>query len=170
MTGGRTPRRLASRDRESGNAPLELVILAPVVVALIGLAIAAGRTTIAQGSVDAAARDAARQASISRSAGEAQAAAVASADAALARDGLDCQPAVFMRLGGFNVPVGQPATVRAFVTCTVSLSDLLVPGVPGEKTLRASFTSPLDPFRGRSLGLGPLDPPGPPAGLASGGA
>ena len=41
------------------------MILAPVLLGLLGLVIAAGRATIAQGSVDAAARDAARQASIS---------------------------------------------------------------------------------------------------------
>jgi Flp pilus assembly protein TadG len=161
-------RRVPRPDRESGNAPLELVILAPVVVGLIGLAIAAGRTSIAQGSVDAAARDAARQASIARSPAAAQAAAQISADAAVAGDGLNCQPTVHMRLGGFGVPVGQPASVRAFVTCTVSLSNLAVPGLPGHKTLRASFVSPLDPFRGRSsVGLGWLDPA---VTLSSGGA
>ena len=47
---------------DSGNAALELVVLAPVLLALLGLVIAAGRTSVAQGSVDAAARDAARQA------------------------------------------------------------------------------------------------------------
>jgi Flp pilus assembly protein TadG len=52
--------------RERGNAALEIVILGPVLLFLFGLLIAAGRTSIAQGSVAAAARDAARQASISR--------------------------------------------------------------------------------------------------------
>jgi Flp pilus assembly protein TadG len=168
MTGGQARARVAARDRESGNAPLERVILAPVIVALIGLIIAAGRTTIAQGSVDAAARDAARQASLQRSPSQAEAAGVASADAALAKDGLNCQPTVIMGLRGFGKPLGQPASVRAFVTCTVSLSNLSVPGMPGQKTLRAHFTSPLDPYRGRSLGLGPAGPAGPAAGLASG--
>ena len=50
---------------DAGNAALELVILAPVILFLLGLVIAAGRTSVAQGSVAAAARDAARQASIS---------------------------------------------------------------------------------------------------------
>jgi Flp pilus assembly protein TadG len=47
------------RDRDAGNAALELVILAPVILFLLGLVIAAGRTSVAQGSVAAAARDAA---------------------------------------------------------------------------------------------------------------
>lgn len=59
-----TARSRRRRQGEDGNAALELVILAPVLLALLGLVIAAGRTSIAQGSVDAAARDAARQASI----------------------------------------------------------------------------------------------------------
>jgi Flp pilus assembly protein TadG len=135
---------------EAGNAPLELVILAPVIVALIGLVIAAGRTSIAQGSVAAAARDAARQASISRSPGQAVTAALASASDTLSGEGLNCKPVVRMQLAGFGVPLGEPATVSATVTCKVSLSNLLVPGLPGSKTLRASFTSPLDPYRGRT--------------------
>jgi Flp pilus assembly protein TadG len=135
--------------RDEGNAPLELVVLAPVVFLLIAFVVAAGRTSIAQGSVSAAARDAARQASISLTPGQAQTAALSSAMTALNQDGLDCRPVVTVDTSGFGIPVGQAATVSATVTCTVSLSDLLVPGLPGSKTLTATFTSPLDPFRER---------------------
>ena len=83
------------RGREAGNAALELVILAPVIVLLICMVIAAGRVAIAKGSVDAAARDAARQASIARSPDAARAAAIASARAELAGDGLNCTPRVY---------------------------------------------------------------------------
>jgi Flp pilus assembly protein TadG len=137
------------RLRDEGNAPLELVILAPVVFLLLAFVVAAGRTSIAQGSVAAAARDAARQASISLTPGAAQTAALSSAMTALGQDGLDCRPVVTVDTAGFGIPVGQPATVSATVTCTVSLSDLLVPGLPGSRTLTATFASPLDPFRER---------------------
>jgi Flp pilus assembly protein TadG len=137
------------RPRDEGNAPLELVVLAPVIFLLLAFVVAAGRTSIAQGSVAAAARDAARQASISLTPGAAQTAALSSAMTALGQDGLDCRPVVTVDTAGFGVPVGQPATVSARVTCTVSLSDLLVPGLPGSRTLTATFTSPLDPFRER---------------------
>jgi len=143
------PARSRSSAREEGNAPLELVILAPVVFLLLAFVVAAGRTSIAQGSVAAAARDAARQASISLTPGAAQTAALSSAMKALGQDGLDCRPVVTVDTAGFGVPVGQPAAVSATVTCTVSLSDLLVPGLPGSRTLTATFTSPLDPFRER---------------------
>jgi Flp pilus assembly protein TadG len=143
------PIQSSRRDRDAGNAALELVILAPVILFLLGLVIAAGRTSVAQGSVAAAARDAARQASISLTPGAAQAAALSSARAALGQDGLNCDPVVTVNVSGFGVPVGEPANVQATVTCRVSLSSLLVPGMPGSKTLRATFGSPLDPYRGR---------------------
>jgi len=122
-------------------------------LALIGLVIAAGRTSVAQSSVDAAARDAARQASISLTPSAARQAAMATAYAALRADGLSCRPVVILDLSeGFGAPLGQPAQVSASVTCTVRLSDLLVPGVPGASTLTARFTSPIDPYRARADG------------------
>jgi Flp pilus assembly protein TadG len=137
------------RDPEAGDAALELIILAPVLLALIALVIAAGRMSVARGSVDAAARDAARQASLARSPGEARIAAELSAQAALRQDGLDCTPTVAVDTVGFGVPLGEPAQVSATVTCQVPLADLVVPGLPGSATLSYTFTSPLDPYRGR---------------------
>jgi Flp pilus assembly protein TadG len=153
-----TARPAAARPRrgDRGNAALELVILAPVIVLLIGMVVAAGRTTIAQGSVDAAARDAAGQASIARSPAQALAAAQDSAGAELAGENLSCTPVIEMP-GldlAFATPAGEPASVTATVSCTVSLSDLLVPGLPGSQKLTGTFTSPLDPFRGRGPGPG----------------
>lgn len=148
---GRPARRFGPAGRrDRGSAALELVILAPVLLALLGLVIAAGRTTIAQGSVDAAARDAARQASIALTPGQAQANAQASARSALRQDGLDCVPQVSVNVSQFTaVPAGQPAQVTALVRCAVPLADLTLPGLPGSVELQASFTSPLDVYRSR---------------------
>src|SRR5258708_157459 len=144
----------ARNDR--GNAPLELVLIAPMILILIGLIIAAGRTSIAQGAVDAAARAAARQAAIAPPEGGAGQAALSGARAAPRSVGPDCQPTV--ALPGLSVAFGtrpgQPAQVHARVVCVVRLSDLVVPGVPGSVRLTATFTSPLDPFRSRDLGNG----------------
>lgn len=134
---------------DAGSAALELVVLAPVLLFVLGLVIAAGRTSMARGAVAAAARDAARQASISLTPAAAQTAALSSASATLSQDNLKCAPVVTVNTSQFSVPVGQPATVTATVTCTVRLSDLLVPGLPGSQTLTATFTSPLDPYRER---------------------
>ncbi len=145
----------ARRPRgDAGSAALELVVLAPVLLVLLALVIAAGRTSIAKSSVDAAARDAARQASLALSPAAAQQAGVASARQALAADGLDCLVEKVVvdtggPLAGFGLPAGTPATVSATVSCTVPLSDLFLPGLPGAHTMTATFSSPLDVFRER---------------------
>jgi hypothetical protein len=145
--------RRALHDR--GNAALELVILAPVILMLIGLVIAAGRISIAQGAVDAAAREAARQASLAPSEAMAMQAALAGARSALRLDGLDCQPTVSLPdlAAAFGTPLGQSTEVRARVVCIVRLSGLVLPGLPGSLRLTANFTSPLDPYRSRNLAV-----------------
>ncbi|MHB1873384.1 MAG: TadE/TadG family type IV pilus assembly protein [Streptosporangiaceae bacterium] len=150
---GRPRRRRTPND--GGNAPLELVILAPVVIFLIGLVIAAGRVLMAQAAVSTAAQAAARQASISLSAAVARRSAPPIALAVLRQDGLRCAPEVSLGLAGFGLPAGVPAQVSATVRCTVRLSDLLVPGLPWSCTLRARFVSPLDPYRARTLVAAP---------------
>jgi hypothetical protein len=142
---------LASRRRpgEDGSAALELVILAPALLALLCLVIAAGRTSIAQGSVDAAARDAARQASLALTPAAARLSGEVSARAALRSDGLDCDPVVAVDTSQFAIPPGEPASVTAIVSCTVPLAMLAVPGLPGAARLHATFTSPLDIYRSR---------------------
>lgn len=135
--------------QQRGSAALELAVLAPVLLGVVGLVIAAGRTAIAQGSVDAAARDAARQASSALTPEAARAAGLDSARAELRADGLACDPVVRVNTAGFGVPPGRPASVWAKVTCTVPLSDLALPGLPGHHTLTATFSSPLDVYRSR---------------------
>lgn len=153
---GRSPRKWIGRTgwrADRGNAPLELVLIAPVILMMIGLVIAAGRVSTARNAVDAAAREAARQASVATSQAAAQQAAISGATSALVADGLQCQPIVrLLNLSqAFNTPIGEPADIRVRVTCVVQLSDLTVPGVPGTVTLNAVFTSPLDPYRSRNL-------------------
>src|SRR5215469_3636857 len=108
---------MATDDR--GLAALELVILAPVILLLVCFVIAVGRTSIARGAIDAAARAAARQASIAPTLGAAEQAAYAGAAAALRADHLDCRPTVNLpRLReAFATPAGQPAEIRAYVVC-----------------------------------------------------
>jgi Flp pilus assembly protein TadG len=150
QNGSTVPIKPPGSGRDDGNAALELVVLAPVILFLLGLMIAAGRTSIAREAMDAAARDAARQASISLTPGAAKAAALASAQEALSQDGLDCHPLVTVDTRGFNpATVGHPAQVTATVQCRVPLADLVVPGMPGSRLLTSTFTSPLDPFRER---------------------
>lgn len=138
-------------EGDRGSVTLELAVLAPVLLIFLGLIVAGGRVQLAGGSVETAAADAARQASIARTPAAAEAAALASARATLAGEGLSCAAlSVSVDVAGFAAPLGQPAQVRADVACTVSLSDVAVPGMPGSHRMSATATSPLDPYRGRA--------------------
>jgi Flp pilus assembly protein TadG len=148
-----------SRD-ERGSAAIEAAVLAPPLLVLIGLAIVGGRIQIAGGAIEGAAHDAARAASISRTKDEAYDNALKAADATLNQQGLHCVSlTVVPNLAGFDVQVGQPATVRVSITCVVDFSDLVADGLPGSKTLTASFVSALDTFRTRALGFGISEAP-----------
>jgi Flp pilus assembly protein TadG len=139
------------RRDERGSAAIEAAILAPPLLVLIGLAIVGGRIQVAGGAIEHAAHDAARAASISRTKAEAYSNAMAAANATLNQQGLHCASlTVVTNLAGFDVPVGQPATVGVSITCVVDFSDLVADGLPGSKTLTASFVSALDTFRTRT--------------------
>jgi Flp pilus assembly protein TadG len=45
--------------------------------------------------------------------------------------------------------LGQPSTVTATVSCQVMLAELAFPGIPGDRTVTATFTSPVDQNRER---------------------
>lgn len=137
--------------RDAGSASIELAILAPAVLAMFVAVLIGGRTNLARQSVEAAAFDAARTASLERTAGAAQAQASAAAFATLAGQGLHCSSTtVAVSTDGFAVPVGQPATVTATVTCRLSYADIALPGMPGGAILTYSFESPLDKYRSRA--------------------
>lgn len=154
---------VASVHDDRGASTLEAAILAPVLLMLIGVAVISMRIEVAAQAVESAAHDAARAASISRTQTEAETAALNAANAALSQQGLTCArgPTVVPDTSQFQRPIGEPAAVTVTVTCVVPLSDVGLPGLPGTKTLTATFTSYLDQFRGRALGLGitqaPLD-------------
>ena len=138
----------AGRDR--GSASVEVAVIAPAIIALLGLMVAFGRVTDADGAVDAAAHAAARAASLERDAASAQSQARAAAEDSLSGDGITCQSSdVVVDTSGYALDVGQEATVTATISCTARLSDIGLPGLPGAKTLTSSFTSPIDTYRGR---------------------
>lgn len=147
------PRRVGRPDGDDrGSAAIEAAVLAPALLTLIAVAIIGGRIQVAGGAIETAAHDAARAASISRTAAQARAAAYTAADATLTQQGLHCTRLdVVVDTSGFAIPVGQPATVSADVTCVVDFADVVPVGaLPGSKTLHARFTSVLDTFRTRS--------------------
>jgi len=135
---------------DRGSATLEAVIIMPTFMLFVALIITAGRVQMARQSVDAAAVEAARAASISRTAGEAQSRASASGNQALTNQGLRCATtSVSIDTSGYSVPVGTPASVSATIVCILDVSDVAIPGLPGAITITRSASSPLDTYRGR---------------------
>ncbi|MER5450572.1 TadE family protein [Streptomyces sp. NPDC002766] len=143
--------RLANRLRsDEGSAAIEAAVILPSLVMFLCLTIAGGRIVTSGAKIDAAAEDAAREASIHRTAAAAQGAAQSAAAQSLGDQGITCaSTSVTVNTGGLSVPVGQVGTVTVTVTCTVNLSDLLLPGLPGAKTLTSTATSVVDQYRQR---------------------
>ncbi|WP_448642316.1 TadE/TadG family type IV pilus assembly protein [Geodermatophilus sp. URMC 63] len=135
---------------ERGSVSVELALLAPALLLLVSFAVLAGRTQIAEGAVEEAARAAAREASLARDAGTAAALAGAQAERTLAAQDLRCQrTTVDVDTTGFSAPPGVPGDVTVTITCVVGMADLLAPGLPGAVTVEAVFTSPVDAYRER---------------------
>lgn len=140
-----------SKPADRGSASLELVVIAPGLLLVIVVLVFAGRLEIAKQAAHAAAADAARAASIARTQSAASSDARSAASRTLTQQGLRCiSTSVSVDTSGFGAPVGTAATVSATVACTVNLSDLSAPGIPGTKVVTATVASPLDTYRGRT--------------------
>jgi Flp pilus assembly protein TadG len=104
-----------------------------------------GRLADADLRLEDATHQAARAASLARSTTGAQNDAQATASAALAEAGITCESlAITVNTAGLR----PGSTVNVDITCSVGLSDLALLGVPGSITLSASFSSPVDTYRG----------------------
>lgn len=129
---------------------VEAAIAVPAFALFVGLIIFAGRVAVTHQAVEAAAADAARAASIARTADAATQAADLAATTSLTNQDLACRAtSVQIDASGFATRIGTPGLVEVTVTCTLDLSDLAVPGVPGTHTVTAVMTSPIDTWRQR---------------------
>jgi Flp pilus assembly protein TadG len=153
------------QSRERGSAAAELVLVTPFLILLLLFAVAAGRLVQARLEVDSAAQQAARAASLARTPEAASAQAQQVAQAALAGQSVTCDPAVITPDLGDFVPGGE---VTVQVTCTVHLSDLSLLHIPGSETITSTFTSPIDVYRGDTLGVGNPEAPALSRGTGSG--
>lgn len=147
-----TPPAGTGRDarHSGGSVSVEVAVLLPAFILLIVLATMVGRLTVAANAVTVAAHDAARAASISRDRAAAEERAYAVATETLAAQGVPCSDlTVGSDTSAFALPVGTPATVEVTVTCEVSFADIVMAGLPGSRTVSATFVSPIDTWRGR---------------------
>jgi Flp pilus assembly protein TadG len=141
---------LDRRDRDRGSVTLELAILTPALILLLGALVLAGRVQVAASAVEHATADAARAASIERTVEAARAAAQQTVDRETAASGLRCSSTVVqIDPSGLAAPLGTAASVTVRASCTVTMADLAVPGLPGSRTLTAEATSAVDRYRTR---------------------
>lgn len=139
----------ASRP-ERGSVTVELTLVVPALVLVLGLLVAGGRLWFARATVVEAAHSAARAASLARTVGAAGADGRAAGQASLSTAGLVCSDtAVQVETAAFAVPVGTAATVRSTVGCTVPLGDVVLPGLPGSIRLTGDGAAALDTYRSR---------------------
>lgn len=138
--------RMDWRDERGDSGPLEMVILVPVLLALIALVVAAGRTTAADTDVEFAAQVGARAAAQANTPGAAAARAEQVVVASLTDSGLACaQHSVSVDASDLR-PGGR---VSVTVSCTVGLDDVADLGLAlGSRTMTATASEVVDRVRG----------------------
>jgi Flp pilus assembly protein TadG len=135
---------------QRGSIAVELVILTPGVILFFAMMVVAGRMTLAQQAAEAAAFDAARTASLARSVSAAQDEATNAAMSSFQSQGIECVSLIVaVNPNGFYTPPPAYTTVSVAIECDVQLSDVALPGMPGQIKLTGQFTSPLDRYRER---------------------
>jgi Flp pilus assembly protein TadG len=140
--------RLLGDDR--GNVAAEVVMLAPVLILLVLILVAAGRTAMADNATQSAAFSAARAASLSANSTDAYTAAQDAARRSMSQAGIACRSlTINVNTSGLDTPVGTTGTVSARVNCDVNLSDITLPGLPGTRTMSSTAASPVDAYRQR---------------------
>jgi len=128
---------------QRGSATLEFTMLVPGLVLTLALILALGLLSEARSDVDDLAWEAARAASLTRSAPEAHAAAHGVVATSQGRERRACpDPEMTVDLTRFQ-PGGAVAVV---VTCAVRLSRLGVP-FPADARVRSRAVAPLEPYR-----------------------
>lgn len=138
------------RRDERGSAAIEAAIGVPAFALFVGLIIFGGRTATTHETLQSAAADAARSASLARNADVARAAAREAATASINNQKIGCSAVdVAVDTSDFNKQPGVPGSVSVTVACRLDLSDLAVPGVPGSRVLRSTMSSPIDTWRER---------------------
>lgn len=132
--------------RQDGSATVELVLMAPVVVAVFLLVVGLGRMAQTRQDVNGAAAEAARAASLQRNTALSQESARSAALATLQDRGVSCSNVtVSVNIGSYQ-PGGS---VSATVTCVAPLGDVALSGLPGSETFHATAVVPIEQYRAK---------------------
>ena len=129
---------------ERGSVAVEVAVVAPALLFLMLLVVYAGRISEADGTVERAASNAARAASLRQDPGDATDDAQATATANLAAGGVPCLQATTAVDTRDFAPGG---TVTVTVRCEASMADVTLLGVPGRRTFTARAVEVIDTYR-----------------------
>ncbi|MGH3447145.1 MAG: TadE/TadG family type IV pilus assembly protein [Nocardioidaceae bacterium] len=142
---------------EQGSVSLELVLLAPVLLAVMLLVVAFGRHSNTQGYVDQAARDAARSATSTRDFATAKVAVQRTIEADLATAPHSCSDSATHQVATSNGDLfvasspfepGALNVLTVTVECDVDVSDLAFIGFGQTMHLSSTFSSPIPAIYG----------------------
>jgi Flp pilus assembly protein TadG len=130
---------------DRGSVAAEVTLAAPfLIMLLVFVAVVIHRGVDARLRLNDAAHQAARAASIERTAATATSTAQSTATAALSSAGVTCGSlSVDIATGGLR-PGGS---VSVTVSCSVDFGDAPLVGVPGQKRLSATAVEPVDTWR-----------------------
>ena len=135
---------------QRGAAAVELTLLVPALLLMLGLLVAGGRLWFARTTVNEAAQTAARAASLARSTYAATTAGREAGAQSMETAGLRCRStSVLINTAAFGTPAGTPSTVTSTITCNVDFSDVMLPGWPGSVELTGRGSAALDTYRSR---------------------
>jgi len=133
------------RRGEQGGAAVEFTIVAPVLIMMFLFVVGLGRLATSREAVEGAARDGAREASIARTAADADRTANDIVQSTLAEKRVSCSDRQ-VNVDTSQFRPGQTVTVH--VQCTVANGDVILSGLPGSSTLHSDFVAVIDTYRG----------------------
>jgi TadE-like protein len=143
------------RPAEHGTSTLELVALVPLLAALMLFVVFCGRVTVTRLSVQQAARDAARAASIALTRDDAAIALDASLTENLGFRARYCThpPVNFSAISSDSGATGDwdSGVIELRLTCAIPTEDLGLLGLAGTKTFTAKAVEPVDTWRSRTI-------------------
>jgi hypothetical protein len=125
-----------------------MVLITPLVLLLMQFIVFTGRFVDARSDVVSASRDAARAASIQRSAGDAVAMAHETVANDLDGEGIRCRPAPIVDVSFSGGGFAPGNYVHVQVTCGVRLSDLAWLNIPGTRSSTVEAVEVIDVYRG----------------------
>ncbi len=138
-------RHLARVRGDRGSVAVEVAVVAPAFVFLMLLVTFAGRVAEADANMTSAASEAARAASLRQHPTDATTDAETVAAANLSAAGIECVDLIVDVDTSDFAPGG---TVTVELSCTASMADVTLLGVPGTRTFTSTATEVIDRYRG----------------------